>query len=1313
MPPRNARGRTKSLTGARRNHDEEDDGNHQESVMGGGASALGGNVGGAPPTTLGGAKFITAESRATTAMKAFLQLRPPTFKGEPDPLVAEDWLEQVTRALDTILVTEEDLRVLFASYQLQGDALQWWKTMEEVVAKKWEPFKKAFLDQYFTDMAKEALRMEFINLVQGNMTVAQYEAKFTSLLRFAKAFLSTEEEKAKQFMRGLRPSIRNKIAENLIKVYSTMFSAAAAIEETLNETRKIQNPKSQCEGTSNQSEGRSSKKPRTYIAQQQYPTRSLPAIYVISSGQTSRGGPICFGCHQPAHRIVDCPLKGGHLPAIGVVRWVISVDSARRGGEQSGSYRIATTYSRSVQASRATPAFTSAQTSYQSRPQAVAQQGQRTQGQVYTITSATGPSRIAGQQEQQLDTSVVRGTLLMFNSWARVLIDTGASHSFIASSFASALGLEIEVLDSVLMLDTPVGGRSTLKRVCRSCEIEIADRRFVFDFVVLDMTSFDVILGMDWLTGYRAMIDCDRHRVTFCTPEGYCFHFVGDRGRGFVPSSTNVRRQGELNFLFSACLVDEELPPHREIEFSIDLIPGTAPISVPPYRFAPVELQELKVQIQELLDKGFIRPSASPWGASALFAKKKDGSLRMRFVKDFSRLAAPMTRLTRKGIRFVSNDACEHSFQELKKRLISAPIFCYTRARVGVYTVYCDASRDGLGCVLMQLGKVIAYGSRQLKAHEQNYLTHDLELAAVIFALKSWRHYLYGERFEVFSDHKSLKYLFTQKDLNLRQRRWMEYMEDYDFDLQYHPGKANVVADALSRKSLSVLASISIHEWKMLQDIGEYDLLLGEKNEFATLFTLSAEPSIINRIIEAQQQDVEAKTIYDRIARGVGPTCWVLHSDRGLRYKSRLFVPLSCRDDVLREFHHSRLAVHPGGTKMYHDLCRQFWWRRMKKDVALFISRCLTCQQVKAEHQKPAGLLQPLPVAEWKWEHITMDFVTGLPRSLRGHDAVWVIVDHLTKSAHFLSIRLSNSAEDLGVLYVREIVSDRDPRFTSLFWKGMQSALGSDLRLSTAFHPQIDGQSERTIQILEDMLRACVLDFGGSWEDHLHLVEFAYNNSYQASIGMVPFEALYGRPCRSPVCWTDVGEAVLAKSEWVRDTTEKVVLIRKRLLTAQSRQKSYADRRKRHLEFAVGDHVFLRVSPKRGLMRFGHSGKLSPRFIGPFEILDRIGAVAYRLALPTRLANVHNVFYVSMLWKYEPDPSHVLDWRDLDVNKDVTYEERPIRVLDTRDQVLRGKTIPLVKVLWLHHGVEEATWERESEVRAKYPDLFETSSMFV
>ena len=300
-------------------------------------------------------------------------------------------------------------------------------------------------------------------------------------------------------------------------------------------------------------------------------------------------------------------------------------------------------------------------------------------------------------------------------------------------------------------------------------------------------------------------------------------------------------------------------------------------------------------------------------------------------------------------------------------------------------------------------------------------------------------------------------------------------------------------------------------------------------------------------------------------------------------------------------------------------------------------------------------------------------------------------MDRLTKSAHFLPMKVTDSLEKLGQLYIQEIVrlhgvpvtivSDRDPRFTSRFWEGLQRGFDSELVFSTAFHPQTDGQSERVIQIVEDMLRACVLDFGGTWEKYLPLVEFAYNNSYQASIGMAPYEALYGRPCRSPISWAEVGEAVVLGLEMVRKTTEKVNLIKSRLLTAQSRQKSYADRRRRPLEFSVGDYIFLKVSPRKGISRFGVRGKLAPRYIGPFKILEKIGEVAYRLALPVQLAGVHNVFHVSMLRRYEPDVSHVLNWKELELQADASYDKSPSQIVDSKEQVLRGKTIRLVKVL--------------------------------
>ena len=265
-------------------------------------------------------------------------------------------------------------------------------------------------------------------------------------------------------------------------------------------------------------------------------------------------------------------------------------------------------------------------------------------------------------------------------------------------------------------------------------------------------------------------------------------------------------------------------------------------------------------------------------------------------------------------------------------------------------------------------------------------------------------------------------------------------------------------------------------------------------------------------------------------------------------------------------------------------------------------------------------------------------------------------------------------------LYIREIVRlhgvlvsivlDRGLRFTVHFWKSFQNVMGTQLTMSIAFHPQTDGQYERTIQVLEDMLRACVLAHKGSWEEHLPLVEFAYNNSYQASIQMAPYEALYGRPCKSPLCWTKVGESSITGPDLIRDTSEKVSLIRQRLLMAQSRHKSYADVRRRPLEFEVGDHIFLKVMSKREVVKFGKRGKLSSRFIGPFEILERIGVVVYRLALLPSMSGVHEVFHVSMLRKYTPDSAHVVDWGHIEVDTDGTFEEGPVCILDSHDQVL-------------------------------------------
>ncbi|WVZ63815.1 hypothetical protein U9M48_013420 [Paspalum notatum var. saurae] len=501
----------------------------------------------------------------------------------------------------------------------------------------------------------------------------------------------------------------------------------------------------------------------------------------------------------------------------------------------------------------------------------------------------------------------------------------------------------------------------------------------------------------------------------------------------------------------------------------------------------------------------------------------------------------------------------------------------------------------------------------------------------------------------------------------MRQRRWLELIKDYDLEVHYHPGKANVVVDALSHKAHCNFIEARPTVRVLCCEIGEVEL-----------------PT------QRQKQDKGMAHIREGLDEKKR-ACFTL-DDRGVPwFKNRLVVPkdMELRKKILDEAHTSMFTMHPGSNKMYQDL----------KTKILYVSECGVCRRVKADHLKPAGTLQPLAVLAWKWEDVHMDFIVGLPRTQKGYDSIWVIIDRLTNSAHFLPVKTYYTAGTYAEIYISRIVSlhgvpqtitsNRGSLFVSRFWEHLQTALGTKLIRSSAYHPQTSGQVERVNQILEDMLRACALTYSTKWDECLPLAEFAYNNSYQKSLDMASFEALYGRRCRTPLNRSELGERVIFGPDLVTQAEEQVKFIHDNLKRARS-GKSYSYKRRRPLVFEKDDHVYLCVSPMKGVHRFGVKGKLAPRYVGPFKITEQCGPLAYRPELPPHLAAVHDVFHVSQLKKCLRVPGEI--------------------ILDQKQRATRRRAINFYKVQWSNHSEEEATWEKEEFLRTKYPGFLPSTS---
>nr|GEV39496.1 putative reverse transcriptase domain-containing protein [Tanacetum cinerariifolium] len=1185
-------------------------------------------------------------NRVGCSYKEFLACNPKEYDGKGGVVVLTRWIKKIKNVQD-MSGCSIDQKVKYIVGSFVGKALTWWNfqirtlSQEVVVSMSWNDFKFMMIEEFCPSHEMQKLETKLWTHAMIGAGHAAYTDRFYGLARLVPHLVTPKSRKIERYVYGLAPHIRGMVASTKPKtMQKVMQNSGALTDEAVRNgsIKKVEESGNVREPSKDKNDKDDNKRTRTgnvFATTVNPDCRSVPRNV---NPVNARNLPIraCYECGSTDHVRPTCPRLNR---AQRLERNCPNQVAANNGGQGRGN------------------------------------QGNQARGRAFML----------GAEEARQDPNIVTGTFTLNDHFATTLFDSGADYSFVSTTFIPLL-VRIPLLDGKVLR---LLGEKLDEKIRQLKSAKAKDKKQREIVVVRDFPE----VFLDDLSG---------------------------------------------------------LQPIREIKFQIELIPGAIPVAKSPYCLPPSELEELSGHLKELQDKGFIRPSSSPWGELVLFVKNKDGSFRMciyskelnkltiknrnplsriddlfdqlqgsqffskinlrsgyhqlrvheddipktvfrtryghfeftvmpfgltnapvvfmdlmnrvcrpyldkfmivfigdiliysktqeeyvehlrivlellkkeklyakfskcefwlrevqflrhvingsrihvdprkievvenwkaprtptevrsflglagyypRFIENFFKIAKSLTILTQKCKTFDWGEEQELAFQNLKDKLCNAPVLALSDGP-GDFVVYCDASGIGLGCMLMKRGKMIAYASRQLEIHENNYTTGDLELGAVVFALKIWRHYL-----------------------------------DYDCEIRYHPGKANVVTDALSRKER-----------------------VNPKRVRAMNMILQS--SIKDMILAAQKEDVDE---FAGLQRGLDKMI-EQRSDGTLYYLDQIWVPLKgeVRTLIMDEAHKSKYSVHPGADKMYYDLRDRYWWHGMKNDIAEY-----------------------------------------------------VIVDRLTESAHFLPMRKDYKMDILARLYLNEIVarhgvsiliiSDCDSRFTSRFWQLMQEALGTRLDISTAYHPQIDGQSEHTIQTLKDMLRA---------------------------------------KCHSPIMWAEVGEGQLIGPELVQETTEKISQIKDRLKAARDRHKSYADKKKKPLEFSVGDYVLLKVSHRKGVVRFGKKRKLAPRFVGPFKIIENVGPMAYLLDLPEELNGVHDTFIVSNIKKCLADLTQQVPLDEIRVDTKLNFVEEPMGILDREFKKLKRSRIAIVKVRWNSKRGFEFTWEHENQMKLKYLHLF-------
>ncbi|MCO5563944.1 hypothetical protein L7F22_017596 [Adiantum nelumboides] len=975
-------------------------------------------------------------------------------------------------------------------------------------------------------------------------------------------------------------------------------------------------------------------------------------------------------------------------------------------------------------------------------------------------------------------------------------MDPSSTHNIISTELAEKLGIKVGEMGPALEAKGAFKGQEVaVTPLIGKLRVHVQSFVEAEEFYVAPLESHDVILGVPWFHRKHAKLIFPERLITL-SHKGKDIvirtHKKGDTislvnhiafeksmksslssymifVRDFKSEKANepmldASLKSFLNehaHCFSET-IPVELPPSRGVDdHRIDLIPGTSPPNRPPYRVSLAQQEEIMSQVNELLEKGMVQSSSSPFCSPVLLVQKKDGSYRMcvdycalnkstiknqfpvpRIEDIFDRLqgSSYYSRIDLKSgyhqIRIVPEDIHKTAFRTtfglyeflvmpfgLTNALatfnrmmdrIFRPHHSYTGVffdDIIVYSKTLEEHKEHLKKVFEELhrNKLFINGKKsEFFLQEIRYLGHIISKDGIkmdpekLKVIEEWPQPKNLHELRSFIDHQSLRYFMMQTKLGEKQTRWANFLSQFHFHIAHVAGKQNPVADTLSRRPRVNAVSIAYH-----QDL--------------------------TTMIDDYKSDTDFAQIYEQVEQGILVSPYSI-KEGFLMFGPRLCITKALRDKVMQESHEPPYAGHRSAQPTIQAMELYFYWPTMRQDVSDYISKCLTCQKVKYDRHKAFGLLQPLPIPKRPWESITMDFVFGLPKSSQGNNGIWTIVDRFSKQAHFIPIKKTIKATHMANLFMahifkyhgfpKSIISDRDPRMTSLFWQGLATNVGTKLNFSSAYHPQTDGQSEIVNSTILDLLKSYVNEVGQQtqWEKYLPLVEYAYNNTVHTSTGKTPFEIVEGIPNVPLILRTK--EQIFAADEYVRDVREAFAKVKEALQRAQVKQKEAADKHRRHLDLKEDDWVLLKF-PKARLQHTtvkdrqgtpnGHQkfyAKLAKRFYGPFQILQKINPTAFRLKLPDHW-HIHNAFHASLLKPYKGTPPAAPIEEDPPEFDEMEEILRPEKILKHEDKVLRtGKILRRYLVKFANYPDEDARWMQEPQLKESLALLQEYKAMY-